>query len=183
MSLEALAKRYALGFFEFCSSQNQLEEVYPFAKNLIKLFKLNPNLRNVLDDKGLGTEEKVALLEKLVQSQLPSSLKKFIVLLINRNRSSILYHSLLIFRTLYLKKKNILEVIFQVAESIDSKTIKAVEKRIKDDFKAECEIDVEVKPELIAGFTVIVNGKIYDSSVHGQLNAVKKMLLEKKLDN
>ncbi len=183
MNSGVIATRYAKGFFEFCHEQRELENVYPFVQLLAKTLSTQVKLREFIADKTITCNEKILLLERVIEKPLPKPLKNFITLIIKKNRAESLLQCLLIFRNHYLNSKNFLDVEFLVAEELSAKALDEIRTRIASKFGFPCEVEVKVKPELIGGYTLIVNGKVFDLSVKGQLNSLKKGLLEKKIDN
>lgn len=183
MGYGSLASRYAKGLFEFCQENNELESLYPTILHLLKILSKEPKLLDLLQDITLTPDDKIGLIERVSGSSLPKTLRQFISLIINKNRSDILLNVFLIFRRLYLNSKNILDVELLVAEELTPTALEKIKAKVADTLNSACEIDVKVNPELIAGYTLIVNGKVFDSSVKGQLSSVKKNLLVKKFDN
>lgn len=183
MSSGSIASRYAKGLFEFCQENNELESIYPIIRHLLEILSKESKLHEVLEDITLTSDEKISLIERVSRNTLPKTLKQFIALIIKKNRTDILFNVLLIFRRIYLISKNILDVELLVADELTPPALEKIKAKVANTLNSACEIDVKVKPELIAGYTLIVNGKVFDSSVKGQLSSVKKNLLEKKFDN
>lgn len=183
MHTGAIATRYAKSFFGFCRERNDLDAVYPVVKQLVKALSNQVKLRELIVEKTLTEDEKIDLLERIINQTLPPSLHEFIKLIIKKNRASLLLPMLLIFRRSYLESKGILDVELWVAEELNEKSQEKTTRQITKTLGSPCEIEVKVKKELIAGYTLIVNGRVFDSSVKGQLNSVKKNLLEKNFDN
>ncbi|HDP75853.1 MAG TPA: ATP synthase F1 subunit delta [Bacteroidales bacterium] len=183
MNSGSIASRYAKGLFEFCQEKNELESIYPFIYHLRKTLLKESKPIELLEDITLSADEKIGLIERVSGSTLPKTLKQFIGLIIKRNRANILLNAFLIFRRIYLHSKNILDVELLVAEELPPSALEKIKAKVAKTLNSACEIDIKVKPELIAGYILIVNGKVFDSSVKGQLSSVKKKLLEKKFDN
>jgi len=183
MSSGSIASRYAKGLFEFCKEKNELESIYPIIHHLLDILSKESKLQDLLEDIALTPNEKISLIERVSGSALPKTLRVFITLIIKRGRADILFNVFLIFRRLYLNSKNILDVELLVAEELTPSALERIKTRVAVALNSACEINVKVKPELIAGYTLIVNGKVFDSSIKGQLSSVKKNLLEKKFDN
>ncbi|MEW5846873.1 MAG: ATP synthase F1 subunit delta [Bacteroidota bacterium] len=183
MNSGAIASRYAKSFFEFCVEQGEIENVYPFVKHLIDILSSQVKLRELIADKTLTDNEKINLIERVAGKSLPQPLKEFINLIVRKSRTDLLLQIFLIFRSIYLKSKNILDVELLLADELNASALENIITRVAETLGNPCEISITVKPELIAGYILIVNGKVFDSSVRGQLNTVKKNLLEKKFDN
>ena len=184
MSSGSIASRYAKGLFEFCQENNELESIYPTIRHLLEILSKESKLHEVLEDITLTPDEKISLIERVSGNTfLPKTLKQFIALIIKKNRTDILFNVFLIFRRIYLNSKNILDVELLMADELTPPALEKIKAKVANTLNSACEIDVKVKPELIAGYTLIVNGKVFDSSIKGQLSSVKKILLEKKFEN
>lgn len=179
----SIASRYAKGLFEFCQEKNELDSIYPIIHHLLEILLKESKLLEVLEDITLSPDEKIGLIERVSGNTLPKTLKQFIGLIIKKNRANILFNVFLIFRRIYLNTKNILDVELLMADELTPPALEKIKAKVANTLNSACEIDVKVKPELIAGYTLIVNGKVFDSSIKGQLSSVKKNLLEKKFDN
>lgn len=181
METGAIASRYAVSFYEYLFSTNQLEQVYSDVKKLINLLRSHPELRIVLTDRSLGVEGKTNLLNNLLNESIHPVLKNLIALLEKRDRIENLLQVLLIFRKRYLESKSILDVELELPVELETETLERVKNKISSALNSRCEIEIRVKPELVAGYALLINGKIYDSSVKGQLSEIRKSLLKIKI--
>lgn len=183
MDTGVIATRYAVSFYDYLSSNNLLEEVYPFTKKLINLLASHPELRMALADRSLGVEGKLNLLNNLLGNSIHKALSNLISLLERRDRIEFLLQTLLVFRKKYLESKSILDVELELPLELEPDSLEQIKSKISKALNSPCEVEIKVKPELIAGYALVVNGKIYDTSLKGQLNEVRKTLLKKKFEN
>lgn len=181
METGAIASRYAIGFYEYLFSSSQQDQVYPDVKKLINLLRSYPELRIVLADRSLGIEGKLNLLGNLLKEPVHSALKNLIVLLEKRDRIDYLLQILLVFRKKYLESKTILDVELELPWELETEGLKKIKNKVSSALNSPCEIEIRVKPDLVAGYTLLINGKIYDSSAKGQLSEIRKTLLKRKI--
>ncbi len=181
METGAIASRYAISFYEYLLSSKELERVYPHVKKLINLLRLHPELRIALSDNSLSIEEKINLLNNLFKEPIHTALKNLMSLLERRDRLEYLFQVLLIFRKKYLESKSILDVELELPFELESESLASVKNKVSNALNSSCEIEIRFKPDLVAGYALLINGKIYDSSVKGQLSEIKKSLLKKKI--
>lgn len=67
--------------------------------------------------------------------------------------------------------------ILQVAPGTSEETVAKICASFHDLLKQEVVFTVKEKPELIGGFIAEVDGKVYDNSLSGKMQALKKTML------
>ncbi len=73
--------------------------------------------------------------------------------------------------------KGIKEVKLYTAAPFDEQQSEALLQFLKNQFKAPIELSVKVKPDLLGGFILTVDGKMADASMSTKLKEIKKQLL------
>ncbi|MBQ7922628.1 MAG: F0F1 ATP synthase subunit delta [Clostridia bacterium] len=67
--------------------------------------------------------------------------------------------------------------ILQVAPGTSEETVAGICASFRDLLQQEVVFTVKEKPELIGGFIAEVDGKVYDNSLSGKMQALKKWML------
>ncbi len=183
MNTGAIASRYASAFFEIVSESSDIENIYTSAKKLSNILLKWPVLRRVLSDRQTDLHDKINLLLRFVPSGVPDQIIQLLELLIRKNRSEQIIPVLLMFRKKYLSSRNILDVEIEFAHMPEDNILNELKRKIETTLKSSCEFEIVENPELIAGYILLVNGRIFDTSIKGQLRTVKRQLLDVKFEN
>ncbi len=148
MSSGRVATRYAKGLLKHGNQKGNSPEIFASVQFMIRILDEVKMLREFIDNPAFSTDEKCNKIKELVGDQKHTDIVNFIQLLLKKHREEYLYNSLHIFRTY-----------------------------ISSQFGKKCEIKVEVNPALIAGIVILVDGKVIDYSVKGQLEGFRKKLV------
>lgn len=177
MSSGRVATRYAKGLLKYGNQKGNSSEIFASVQYMISVLDEVKMFREFLANPAFSVDEKCTKIKELVRDPKHSDIVAFIQLLLKNHREEYLYNSLLIFRNLYLREKNILDVVIESVNELEQEAISRIESYIKSRFGKKCEIKVEVNPTLIAGIVILVDGKVIDYSVKGQLEGFKKKLV------
>lgn len=176
MSSGRIASRYANALVEFSNEKGIAQELYDNTQLLAKVFAQNPDFTNMLTDQSSSTQQKVETLEKILAGKVNPALIDLIRIMVEKHRASYIFNALLLFQHQYRKEHKILEVRVESAKELGSNELNHITQFIKDTYQTAISITTEVKPELVAGIVIIVDGKMVDLSVSGQLKYVRKAL-------
>ena len=180
MSDGLIPRRYAKALYKFAVKNGDSQLVYEILKSIdfhhapideLKRTVLNPNI----------SEQKKGefMLERVVKAKPGTSLDKFLLLCVRNNRAEFLQKISLAYVDLYREKHEIAHVVITSAIPLtDAETetiIGIVNKRLGN---KTLEIEKQVDPELIGGFTVNINGLVLDASVKRELNDLQLKLLK-----
>ena len=84
-----------------------------------------------------------------------------------------------VYQDMYRKHHNIDHVIFATAKEIDKPLEQKVIDKIHTITGREVELETRIKPDLIGGFWVVVDDKLYDFSYRTRLQNIRKSLWNK----
>ena len=177
MSSGRVATRYAKGLLKHGTQKGNSPEIFASVQFMIRILDEVKMLREFIDNPAFSTDEKCNKIKELVGDQKHTDIVNFIQLLLKKHREEYLYNSLHIFRNLYLRENNILDVVIESVNELDDNVVSRIEAYISSQFGKKCEIKVEVNPALIAGIVILVDGKVIDYSVKGQLEGFRKKLV------
>ena len=177
MDTNRIATRYAKGFFAYAKQINILDVAYCNCNTIIRFFKVNRDIEEFLKSPIISSEEKISKLNQFAEGDLSPYTLKFIKLMIDNQRGVHVYNAFLLFKQLYLKEKGIVDVTVETPVSISLSEKEALKRALTKKLKSDLELNVEVREDLIGGFLVMVNGKVLDMSVKGQLNKIRKKLV------
>lgn len=174
MNSGRVAIRYAKGLFKFANERGLAEVFYADTLTLINILKDSESLSELINNPLIVSGKKVDILKKIIADSINPAFYDFINIIVKKGRFEYLLNSLLLFRDLYRTEKGIVEVQVESANALSSNDLSTIDRLIQSKFNKKTELTVTIKPQLIAGFVLIVEGKILDYSVTGQLMQLKK---------
>lgn len=166
---DQLALRYATAIYEIAKEQHKEKPILADLRKVLGVMEANPELREELDSPLRNAEVKKNICEAVFADEVDPLVLHFLLLLLQKHRESYLDKIIKQYRSLYAKDQDVLTVRLDVAYEIDSQFEEFVRARWQKQTGKKVEIDVTVRPELVAGAVAYGGGKYYDGSVKNQL--------------
>lgn len=176
MSSGQIAIRYANALLQLGNEKGIAKDLYADAQLLSESFAENSQFVELLSDPSSSIAQKVDALKKSLAGRVNSVLIDFLVVMVQKHRADYSYNALLLFIHQYRMQNNILEVKVESAKVLGERELERITQYITTTYKKTVELTAEVNPELVAGIVIIVDGKMVDLSVAGQLKNVRKAL-------
>jgi F-type H+-transporting ATPase subunit delta len=157
---------------------NQRQQHLMLIANLITEY---PEMLVLLGCPEVGTEKKLAVLQRILQEPLNAYVKSLLTLLIKRRLVSSIrliskeYHKLMIYN---MKE---IEAEVATAEPLTAKERGILLRNLEEKFHKKAHIIETVDPSLLIGMTVLVHDQMIDLSAKGIFTNLKKQMLKAKL--
>jgi F-type H+-transporting ATPase subunit delta len=180
MTHQQVASRYAKSLLDLALERNELAAIKGDVDTLIGM-GANRDLAMVLKSPVINaTKKKAILAELLAKAGVQELTKTFVKVLINKGRESDLLGILDAFDDQYKILNKITTVYATSATALDQKSLNAIKAQLKAAGKTEADIELHtrVNPDIIGGFILEFDGKVYDASVAYKLNQIKKELAQ-----
>ncbi len=178
MTNPTVAKRYAQSLIELAQERGDLEEIKADVDTLLAMGK-NRDFAMLLSSPVVNPSKKqtilTALLDKAGVDQL---IRLYVKLLIDKGREGDMLGILQEFNTQYKAIRHISTVRLTSAAPLTATTLEAVKQKLIATHMTEARIDLETRidPELIGGFILEFDGRVYDASVSHKLKNMKTEL-------
>ncbi|WP_052345504.1 ATP synthase F1 subunit delta [Alkaliflexus imshenetskii] len=178
MNASLIAMRYANALFQLGKvDELVLDSIYIDCSYLKGVMKESQDLDQFLRNALIKPGKKIQVFHGIFEKQLHVYTLKFIDLVINNNREVLLSSILLNFIEMYRRFKGIKTVTVITAVPIDDKMHQAICESIGRQFSCLAELECRVDPDIIGGLVLMMDGKMVDGSITGQLRSMKKKLL------
>ena len=161
MNSYKLQTRYAQSLFDLALEKNISKQVYQDMLLVMDVCKQNRELRVVLKNPVI----KPGRVEELTLA--------FVELLIAKRRDILLFEIAERYTYIYKEYNHIKTVKLTTAESIDESMLQLVSDKIREVLQSEIDLQTEVNKDLIGGFHLFVDGKLYDASFMKQFSKLK----------
>lgn len=171
-----IASRYAKCLFDIAAEKKQLDAVVADADNLLKAIAASAELSAFLESPLLHKTQKKEVLRNIFKGFNETTLSVF-DLMADKSRENLLAEMAQSFINIYNQANGITLAEVTSAIALDKDTLAEIEKFVKKQAGSkQVVITQKVAPALIGGLTIMFDGKMYDSSVMGQINKMKKEL-------
>jgi len=178
MDTGTIAVRYAKALLSFAEDNGEELAVYAEMENLKKNFATTPELKQVLINPVVTGEEKTQLLLAATDKKKASkTLEAFCRFVVQQNRQSAMQQICLSFLSLYRKQRNIVSATLTGAVRIEPSAVKQMQAAIEKEYQGTVLLHETVNPKLIGGFVLDVENNRLDASIAGELNEIKKKLV------
>lgn len=177
MNRGPITVRYARGLFELGRDKNILDQLYDNSRLLLHHCLEVEDFCVFLKNPVIKASDKKRVLQKVLGNEQNPMMLRFINLVVEKNRESLLRDMILYFDELYRKEKGIKSVKIITAVSLDKEYLGEVKIFLERELAAPVDFHFQVKPEIIGGLIIIVDGRILDSSVSHQMKLIRKKLL------
>ena len=154
--------------------------VYDDMKMLADSFSLEPGLRVALGNPILPAEEKLKLLTAAGGIEVSDLYERFMHLVLEHKRESLLLFMAHIYIHLYRKDKRITRVQFSTAVPVSEEVKVHLQNKLKEETGSTIEFSGIVQPELIGGFRLRIGNYRIDASYATQLRDIRSRLLENR---
>lgn len=166
---------YSMCLFTLGKEENLLDVFYNEIKALKEVFK-EENINDFINNRFIKDKDKKEVLSKSLKG-CHKYVSNFIYLTIDDNKIDEIIDIFEGFIDLYYKEKNIvLGTVYGI--SITDSKLKELEKKLSDKLNKTILLDFKKDSNLIGGYKVIVDNKLYDNSYKKKLENLKENLLK-----
>lgn len=175
MSVQKIASRYAKSLLDLAVEQNKLERVAEDMKAFKEAAKV-PDFRLLLKSPIVNPDKKTAIIKAIFDGKFDELTMAFLNIVVNKGREANLADIAVEFDSQYRKVKHISTVVLTTASPINKTTLDAVHKKLSESSATDSHIELktEVDPNLLGGFIVEFEDKVYDASVSHKLKQLRK---------
>jgi len=174
-----LAARYAKSLLDLAQEQNSLEATLNDVKILDNVSQESRDFTNMLKSPIINADKKQDILNALFGSRLSPLTQAFVKLLVSKGRESNLPEITAAFIQQYKEMKNIKMVKLTTAAPLNDTVKNAILNKVTASLQnSSVELKEMVNPDLIGGFVLEMDDKLFDASIRRDLNDVKNQFLK-----
>ena len=181
MEVGVLSMRYAKAMIEYAQEKGVEDRLYNEFFTLSHSFRVQPGLREVLDNPVVSVKDKLALICTAADGNGESSREfvRFITLVLRNRREGYLQFISLMYLDLYRKLKHIGVGKLITAVPVDKETENRIRSAAAHILHAQMELDTVIDPSIEGGFIFDINDYRLDASIATQLKRVKQPFIDK----
>lgn len=138
-----------------------------------------PAFEAALANPKISAEEKMRILDKVFAEKMDPTLLTFLKVVSKRGRLNVLRGIYGAASAMRDEAVGIVRVVITTAQELDSSAVKSLKDKLQQLFKKEVAVTTKVDASILGGLIVRVGDVVFDGSVDGQLNQLKKATLVK----
>ena len=173
-----LASRYAKSLVDLAAEKGQLEAVRADMQVLQQIIRGNRDVANLLKSPIIKPDKKQVILATIFENRISVITAAFIKLLVVKGRESNLPEITMEFEKQYNLLKNISKVKITTAVPVDPAILGAIRQKVEAGTDKKIELETAVEPDLIGGFVLETEDRLYDASVLRDLNDIRKQFTQ-----
>ena len=175
MSVYRVASRYAKSLIDLAQEQNKLERVLDDIKSFRDILK-NRDLYMLFKSPIIHADKKRKVVNTIFEKTYDELTLAFLRILIDKGREAYLPEVADEFIHQYKVIKHISTVKLITASPLSEEAVKMIHDRLEESTETDQKVEIitEVQPDLIGGFIIQFDDKVYDASVGHKLEKMKK---------
>jgi F-type H+-transporting ATPase subunit delta len=171
---------YAKALLAAIGSSGSVDAIMEQFHSLIHdVFDKQPVLELALANPKLPSDEKIRVLDKAFHGKMDATLLTFLKVVSRRGRLNAIRGIYRAAASLRDEAVGRVRVLVTTAQSLDANALGSLKEKLENLFKKEVAITTKVDATILGGLIVRVGDMVFDGSVDGQLNLLKKATLAK----
>ena len=175
MSVTRIASRYAKSLLDLAIEQGKTERTLE-DMNYLKEAVKSRDLYLMLKSPIINVNKKKDIMKVLFEGKFDEISMGFVDIILRKGRESYLPEIAQQFEEQYRKYKKISTAVITSAHQLTEASVAKIKAKLlaSNITDESVELVTKVDPELIGGFVIEIGDKLYDASVAGKLNKLKK---------
>ena len=171
--MEEIASVYARSLFEVAQEHDKLDEIHDALGQFADELDSNRDLQVFFFSPYFSSQEKSDGIQKVVEGG-DEHFVRFLELLAERHRLPAAFRIRREFDRLWAEENKLLPVTITSAVELDEDTVKDLGQKIEDQTGRKLELTTNVDPNLIGGLQMRVGNMVYDATIRGRLDKLRR---------
>lgn len=167
---------YGKALFDAAQERDKIETIREEIHSIDEILKNEPEYFEMLCNPAMTVIDKKAMIRNVFSGKVSSEVFSFLNILVEKRR--IFYYSRIVkeYEKLYERHMGVSDGIIYSAVPLSICQIKNFEMQVGKLLQKRVELVNEVKPEILGGVRILVEGKMVDASLLTSLQNLKKRL-------
>lgn len=177
MSTSKAGLRYAVALLQLAEELNKLDAVIADFKTIESMLQKSRDFLLFLRSPIINTEKKKTVIISIFKDKVDELTYRFLLLLVTKNRESLVPSIVKNFWLLLDKKNGIINVELTSVVAPTDEQINSIKKKLESITKSKVRLHLKTDKSLIGGFIIKLEDTIYDASVLNQFENLKKKFM------
>lgn len=179
MRSQVLVKRYAQGLISSAKDEKEFECLRHQLREFQSLFSAQKDLQDVLISPFLPQTKKTEVVAQiLAKMPFEGKAKRFLLLLVKNNRLTLLEDILDRLPELWNEEHGIATLVVSSVVPLNDTQKKRLEEKLLKLEKRPVSLSYIIDPSLVAGLSIKKGNIVYDASLQGELESLKRKISE-----
>jgi F-type H+-transporting ATPase subunit delta len=175
--LNKVAEPYAEALLDLAKSNSTIKETTNDISIVSQFLANSSDLKKFLNNPLITREAKKNVINDILSEQVGPGTLKFLMLLVDRSRISLLESITQKFLELSYKNESIEIVKVTSSVQLSAQQQQSIAQKLKIILGAkQIKLALKIDPQLIGGFTIEAGSKFIDTSIRGQLRQISNLL-------
>jgi F-type H+-transporting ATPase subunit delta len=175
---QRVARTYAEAFLNAAAKQGQADAGLEELDFLVdELFKADPQFEDFLSSGAIGRDRKAQVLRSVFESRASALVYNFLQVLNTHERLDLLRPIRAQAHELQDERAGRMRVDVRSAAALPDDQRERLRQELRDTFRREPILEMQVDPDLLGGLVVRVGDWLYDASVRTQLETIRNELI------
>jgi len=179
MRNQVLIKRYIQGLINSTEDEKEFQSLLHQIREFYDLLSTQKNLEAVLKSPFLpSTKKKEITAQILAKTSLGEKAKRFLLLLVENNRLSLIHDILDQSPEIWNDEHGIATFVVSSVVPLDEAQKRRLKERLERMEKRNVYLSYKIEPSLIGGLSIRKKNIVYDVSIQGDLERLKQKISE-----
>lgn len=177
MNDSLISRRYAKAIIEYATELGEEQALYESMRVLAQNFAAIPELTHTLANPMIATAEKQRLIQSAGGVGAQRSYDAFVRVVLDNRREKLILNIAMAYIRLYRSVNNISVISLTSARPMSHGVYARISQDITSRTRGTAEIEVHIDDSLGGGFILQINDLRLDASVRGQLEKIKRQMM------
>ena len=155
---------YGTALVEAARDVGKEEQILEEAQAVVQLIEDEPDLHQFINYPGVSADEKKEVLKNIFEGRICEELLNFLYILVDKRRTMNFGRIVKVYKSLIEREEGVsYGTVYSVVKLSDERMAELEEQTSKL-LQMKVKLDNEIDPNLLAGFKILVEGKIIDAS-------------------
>ncbi len=175
MSVQRIANRYAKSLIDLANERGSLDRILEDVESFNEVCK-NRDFKLMLKSPIVNSEKKEQIFDKLFSGKYDELTMAFLKILLKKGREPLLADIGAEFVQQFKKINHVSSVKLTTASKLSDDAVETIHKKLLESTATDDKVELEtaVNPDLIGGFIIEFEDRLYDASVAHKLGLLKK---------
>lgn len=155
---------YGTALMEAARELGKEDQILEEAQAVVQLIEDEPDLHQFINYPGVSADEKKEVLKNIFEGRICEELLNFLYILVDKRRTMNFGRIVKVYKSLIEKEEGVsYGTVYSVVKLSDDR-LAELEKQTSELLQMNVKLENELDPRLLAGFKILVEGKIIDAS-------------------
>jgi F-type H+-transporting ATPase subunit delta len=180
VTVEQVARVYAQAFMNVAAKQSNSDELVQELTSVVDdVLDRFPQFERTIESSLVTPEQKEQVLERVFSKTASPQVLYFLKVLSRHGRLELLRPVARQVKKLQAERSGLTDVEVRVAAELDDALRSDIVSRLQKTFGKTPVLNVKIDPSIVAGIVVRVGDRVYDGSLHTQLERARVAMIER----